>query len=148
MSAKQHPDPNVLYPLQTLQSFRNMFQIFFHTRIGKSTMTFLTGHYHAWRVLKSWCGTQNKDFGAVSQTDLTRVKFHRFCGAGLSKYRPEMARWFNCHFFNFLIVLMYIYSTSIDAEAVKTNRSSIVNITSGNPWRHSISGLPVSPLAT
>ena len=102
----------------------------------------------SWRVLKSWCGTQNKDFGAVSQTDLTRVKFHRFCGAGLSKYRPEMARWFNCHFFNFLIVLMYIYSTSIDAEAVKTNRSSIVNITSGNPWRHSISGLPVSPLAT
>ena len=46
MSAKQHPDPNVLCPQQTLQSFRNVFQIFFHTRIGKSTMTFLTGHYH------------------------------------------------------------------------------------------------------
>ena len=36
-------------------------------------------------------------------------------------------------FFNFLVVLMYIYLTSMDAEAVKTNRSSIVNITSGNP---------------
>ena len=35
----------------------------------------------SWHVLKSWCGTQNKDFGAVSQTDLTRVLIHRLCGA-------------------------------------------------------------------
>ena len=46
MSAKQHPDPNVLCPQQTQQIFRNVFQIFFHTQIGKSTMTFLTSHYH------------------------------------------------------------------------------------------------------
>ena len=41
--------------------------------IGKSTMAFLTGQ--SWRIPKSWYtgGAQNKDFGAVSQTDLTRV---------------------------------------------------------------------------
>ena len=40
--------------------------------IGKSTMAFLTGQ--SWRVLKPWytCGAQNKDFGAISQTGLTR----------------------------------------------------------------------------
>ena len=82
MSAKQHPDPNVLCPQQTLQSFRNVFQIFFHTRIGKSTMTFLTGHYHG---VYSNPGVEPRTktlIGAVSETDLTRVLIHLFCGAG------------------------------------------------------------------
>ena len=40
--------------------------------IGKLIMAFLTGQ--SWRVVKSWytSGAQTKDFGAVSQKDLTR----------------------------------------------------------------------------
>ena len=39
--------------------------------IGKSTVAFLTGR--SWRVVTSWYTdrTQNKDFDAVSQTDLS-----------------------------------------------------------------------------
>ena len=41
--------------------------------IGKLTIAFLTGRL--WRVVTSWYTdrAQNKDFDAVSQTDLTRV---------------------------------------------------------------------------
>jgi len=48
------------------------FKFLFNT-IGKSTMAFLTGQ--SWHVLKSWYtgGDPEQDFGAVSQTDLTRV---------------------------------------------------------------------------
>ena len=47
--------------------FDNLFNL-----IGKSVVAFLTGSL--WRVLKSWYtgGAQNKDFSAVSQTDLIR----------------------------------------------------------------------------
>ena len=38
--------------------------------IGKSTMAFLTGAYSN---PATWVGAQNNDFGAVLQTDLTRV---------------------------------------------------------------------------
>ena len=65
------------------------FEVLFNL-IGKSTMAFLTGQ--SWRVLKSWYkgkggwgggggwvrgrgGGKNKAFGAVSQKDLTKVKF-------------------------------------------------------------------------
>ena len=43
------------------------------TLIGKSTIAFLTGQ--SLRKLKYWfcMGDQNKDFGAVLQTDLTSV---------------------------------------------------------------------------
>ena len=64
------------YPVLCRRSLNKLpesaFRISFFL-IGKSTMAFLKGQSCC--VLKSGYtgGAQNKDFGAVSQTDLTRV---------------------------------------------------------------------------
>ena len=61
---------NGLYKLPKVR-FESLFNL-----IGKSTITFLTGQ--SWRVVSNpgtHVGTQNKDFGNVSQTNVTRVYF-------------------------------------------------------------------------
>ena len=71
-----------------------------------------------------WCCFTDR----LNQSFDSSVLWHRLASIDL-KWKDDLI----VTFFNFLVVLMYIYLTSMDAEAVKTNRNSIVNITSGNP---------------